>query len=82
MTERYKAEQQASHTTGILREALDSLDWDASVAFMAAFLDRIGPHLPAELRSQPPQRFARHYEEIVKAYVRSLDSVRQVLRAL
>ena len=80
MTEQFKNEQQTKHVSRILKEALDPLDWDATVAFMAAFLERIGPQLPPEMRSQPPQRFARHYQEIVQTYVRSVDRVKELLR--
>ena len=49
---------------------------------MAVFLERLGPHLPPDIRAQPPARFARHYEPILQAYVRSLDRVRQILHNL
>lgn len=80
MTEQFKTEQQAKHVSRVLKEAIDPLDWDASVAFMDVFLKRIGPQLPPEIRSQPPQRFARHYQDIIQTYVRSLDRVKELLR--
>ncbi len=82
MTEQFKTEQQGKHVSRVFKEAIDSLDWGARVAFMTAFLERIGPQLPPEIRNQPPERFARHYETILQTYVRSLDRVRQLLRKL
>ena len=82
MTEQYKLEQQANRIARVLQEALDPMKWDERVAFMRALLDRLGPHLPADIRAQPPERFARHYETVVKAYVQSLDRVKQLLRTL
>ena len=82
MTEQYKTEQQAKRVSRVLKAALDPLGWDARVRFMAAFLERLAPHLPLEIRAQPPARFARHYEPILKTYVRSLDRVRQLLHNL
>lgn len=82
MTEQYKIQQQGRHVQRALQEAMDPLDWDARVAFMGAFLARLGPQLPAEIRDQPPERYARHYDTILQAYVRSLDSVQQLLRTL
>ena len=82
MTEQFKTEQQGKHVSRVFKEAIDSLDWDARVAFMTAFLERIGPQLPTEIRNEPPERFARHYETILQTYVRSLDRVKQLLRKL
>ena len=80
MTEQLKTERQANHISRVLKEVLDPLDWSARVEFMRAFLDRLGPQLSPEIRDQPPERFARHYEIILQAYVRSLDQVKQLLR--
>ena len=82
MTERYEAEQQVKHVERVLKEALDPQDWSAREAFMAALLSRIGPQLPPEIRAEPPGRYARHYDSIVPAYVRSVDQVRQLFRTL
>jgi hypothetical protein len=53
---------------------------NARVAFIKAFLARIGPQLPAEIRSQPPERFARHYEVLLQEYVKSLNHLNRVLQ--
>ena len=82
MTEQYKFEKQSDHVRRVLQDALDPLDWEQRMAFMRAFLDRMGPQLPPEIRSQPPERFARHYETILQTYVQSLDRVKQLLRRL
>ncbi len=82
MTDQYKFEEQTKHVNRVLTEALDPLDWNAREAFMAAFLKRLGPALPPDIRSQPPERFARHYEVIAKTYARSFDKVTALLRTL
>jgi len=82
MTEQLKTERQFEHVDRVMKEILDPLDWEARVAFMGAFLDRLGPQLPPELRSQPPERFAQHYDTILRTYVQSVDRVKQVLRNL
>jgi len=82
MTEQYKAEEQAKHIDRIFKEALDPLDWDARVMLMAALLQRLAPDLPEDIRSAPPERFARRWEILVRAYVNSLDKMRDVLRTL
>lgn len=82
LTEQYKTDRQSQHVERVLKEILDPLDWDARTAFMQALLERLGPHLPPDLRRQPPERFARHYPIILKTYVQSLDRVKQLLRNL
>lgn len=79
MTEHFKTSQQAKHVSRVCKAALEPQDWDERVRFMQAFLDRLGPDLPQEIRSQPPEWFAQHHEIIVQTYVRSLDRVKQLL---
>ena len=81
LTEQLKAEQLSKFVERVLKEALDPQDWDAKVAFISALLARIGPQLPPEIRDQPPARFARCCEPLVKAYVESLDRVKEAFRA-
>ena len=82
MTEQFKTEMQVNHVRRVVKEAVDPLDWSGRVTFMEAFLERLGPHLPPELRDEPPERFARHYETILQTYIQSLDRVKQLLRTL
>ncbi|MDM8008445.1 MAG: hypothetical protein QUV05_20090 [Phycisphaerae bacterium] len=82
MTERFKAEHQSSHVSRVVRVAVDPLDWSERVEFIRGLIDHLGPHLPPDLRAQPPERFARHYEAICQTYARSLDRVKDLFRTL
>ena len=82
LTERFKQEEQEKQIKRILSEALDPLDWNSKVAFMAVFLRRIAPQLPPELQTEPPERYANQYETIIPLYVQSMDRLRERLRAL
>jgi len=82
LTEQYKIEQQGKHVSRVLKEAIDPLDWERKVAFMAALLERIGPQLPPDIRGQPVERYARYCETIAQGYVQSLDRVKELLRRL
>ena len=64
-------EEQEKHVNRVLKSVLDPLDWESKVALMEALLKRLEPHLPPEIISQPRERFAVHYEIIVRAYVQS-----------
>jgi len=81
-TERFKAEQQSRHVSRVVKVAVDPLDWPGRVEFVRGIFDYLGPQLPSDLRSQPPERFARQYEVICQMYARSLDRVKDFLRTL
>jgi len=82
MTECFKAEQQTRRVSRVLKEAVDPLDWKERVSFTSGLLARLAPLLPPEMRSLPPERFARHYETIARAYVSTLDGLKKLLRRL
>jgi len=82
LTDQFKAEQQEKHVSMILKSAISSLEYEERVAFMAALLERLARHLPPDICSSPPERFADHCEPIVRAYVESLEKVDELLRRL
>ncbi len=82
LTEQFKSERQADYVHAVFRKALDGLEWQEKIDFIKAALQRLAPFLPAEIRSQPPERFARHYETIVQTYVQSFDQVSQLLKTM
>ena len=45
-------------------------------------MERLAPCLPDEIVSQPPERFARRIEAIVRMYVSSLEALKTMLRTL
>ncbi|MEI8044597.1 MAG: hypothetical protein WCL11_24515, partial [Verrucomicrobiota bacterium] len=82
MTEQLKRECQEKHVLHVLATAVNPLDWEAKVKFIKELFHRCRALLPAELTSEPPERFARDYERIVRLYVNALAEMKQVLRAL
>ncbi len=82
LTEQLKREAVERYVHLVFTETIDPLDWEAKVALMSELLVRIGSALPAEVREQPPQRYAAEYETIIRYYVDSLDRVAQRLKAL
>jgi len=80
MTDFYKLSQQQKHITAIFRQSVDSLCWDERVEFMRHAMERLKNFMPQELRNEPPERFARDYEAIIKAYVNGMDKFNQLLR--
>lgn len=82
LAEQLKAERQVAYIRRIFRDALDTSNWGESVRFMRGAMERLGAFLPAELRTEPAERFAENWEAIVQAYVQSLDRVGQLLRTM
>ena len=82
VTEEFKREEQEKHINRVLKSALDPLDWKGKVGLMGALLKRLEPHLEPRIASQPPERFAVHYELIIRTYVESLERVNSVFRSL
>ena len=82
VTEQFKNEEQEKHISRVLKIIVDPMDWEKKIALMKEFIMRIEPHLPDEITTLPPERFVGHYEELVKAYVQSMDKVKTLFRSL
>ena len=82
VTEQFKREEQEKHVNRVLKSALDPLDWKSKVDLTVALMKRLEPHLGPEISSQPPERFAVHYEVIIRTYLESMERVNSVFRSL
>lgn len=82
VAEQFKRERCSDHVRKVFREAVSALDWDGRVQFMRAALKHLAPFLPPWLTDEPPERFVRQYEAIVRTYVESWDRFNRVLRTL
>jgi len=81
ITEAFKKEEQYKYVNFVFKAALDPLDWDGKVALMGELLKRLKNHLPSEIVSQPPERYARYYDTILRAYINSVDQVKSLFRS-
>ena len=82
MADQFKAEAIEKFVLMKIKLASDPMDGAAKVAFIKVLLERLGPFLPADVRNQPPEAYATRFEEIARAYARSLDDVRHTLARL
>jgi hypothetical protein len=82
MTEQLKREKQQEHVEFVLKAEIEGLDWESKVTLLEALFNQIKDHLPPEIRSQPPESYAKHSDIIVKAYVNSMDQLRFVFRSI
>jgi hypothetical protein len=82
MTEQFKKEEREKEVQRVLLEALDPLDWDSQVALIKALLKRLWTHLPDDIRDHPPERYANHVGPLARAYVESMDHLKNAFRSL
>lgn len=82
MTEQYKTRLQADHVAVVLEKAVAAMSWPDRIRFTQAAMNRLRPFLPAEIRDEPPERFARQAADIAKAYVRSTSPMLRLLSTM
>ena len=82
LTEEYKHELKKQHVSYVLKSALDPLDWESKVSLITEIMKTLQHVLPKKIKSQPPERFAGHYELIVNAYVDSINKLDMIFRRL
>ncbi len=82
MTEYLKQEEKGEYITMVFKVTIDPFDWDAKVRFMEAFMERIGPELPADLRDLPAKKLADNWETIIRHYVELKAKVSDLLKRL
>jgi len=56
--------------------------WDEKVNLIREFIATCGPHLSTEIQTSQPERYARDYEELIRAYVEALKSTASAFRRL
>jgi hypothetical protein len=77
-----KRDEYEKHVARVLAEAVDPLDWAGRVQLASAFLARCGSELPDDLRGEPPERYARRLKDLLRAWCRSGEQIRTIMRAL
>lgn len=82
ITEHLKQAARDNHILKVFKETIDPLDYQLRVSLITKLLNREKFHLPEEITSQPPERFADDYEEIIKAYSQSMSNLTTIMRRL
>jgi hypothetical protein len=77
-----KCDEYEKHVARVLAEAVDPLDWAGRVQLAVAFLARCGSELPDELRGEPPERYARRLKDLLRAWGKSGEQIRTIMRTL
>lgn len=82
LTEQFKAEERNEYVQRVFKDALNSLGWSDRVDFVRGAMKHLRPFLPEKIRNEPAERYARNYETIIQAYVKSMDEVNQLLNSM
>ena len=82
LTEQHKAEKKEAYIEMVFKDAIEALGWDEQLSCIRGLVKRAGQCLPEEFKNEPPERFAKNYNSILRTYVKSLDNVEQFLRTM
>ena len=82
MTDYRKEKEKGDYIFALFNVLMDSRDENAKVRLMKAFMERVGPMLPAELRDLPTDQLARSWKKILICYIESIDKVSDLLKRL
>ena len=82
MTDQFKEEEKEKYVSWIFKMAMNPLDWDQKVRIMASVLKRLKCILPSDIADQPAERYAVHFEPIVRALCQSKDKMISIFRSI
>ena len=57
-------------------------EWDTKVGIISQFIDQCGANLASSIRSDQPERYAQNYQELIRSYVKSLQTTSSIFRRL
>ncbi|MCX7013946.1 MAG: hypothetical protein NTW86_15575 [Candidatus Sumerlaeota bacterium] len=76
----------AKSTENYIRDAFDrhvaTNSWEEQVEIIREFIAECGAYLRSDIRAGQPERYARDYEQLIRAYVQGLRSTSSVFRRL
>ena len=82
ITEYLKQEACEKHVLKTFKKNIDPLDFRIKTALVTELIKMGQEHLPDEIISQPPERFAENYEEIIAVYAKSKNALAALLNRL
>ncbi|MBN2590817.1 MAG: hypothetical protein JXA96_13215 [Sedimentisphaerales bacterium] len=80
LTEQFKFEQRTGHVNSVLSRIIDQTNIEERIEFTRKLLEYLRQWLPSEIRNRPASTLIDRYQEIIKAYVSSLDRLKQTFR--
>ena len=82
LANQFKGDEQEKRAGFVIKKMYTDLKYEERVALIQAFIDRVKPYLPEEVLSSPPARYVHEAEVLIRAYVRAMNEVKQLVRAI
>ncbi|MFH0794375.1 MAG: hypothetical protein V2A74_10125 [bacterium] len=77
-----KAESVERYVRDVFDRHVAPNSWEDQVEIIRQFIAECGTLLSANIRTDQPERYARNYEELIRAYVESLKRTSPIFRRL
>lgn len=78
----YRHDQEEMYVGWVLRLALDGMAYEDRCALVLAFMDLVRPCLPPGEGPHQPERYVDDLGPLIRAYVQSMDQLRETFRAM
>ncbi len=82
LAQQFIKNQQATHVTSVICDALKVRSWTERVAIMRDLMARLAVHIRDDADLTAAEKFVEHVEWIARTYIHSLDSIRTRCNAL
>ena len=82
MTRQLSNQEKERHINYVIKSTLDPLDKKAQRSLIVSLLGHMKTFLPPDVLSQPPEKFLRHYDVMVRSYVQSISKLKSIFRSL
>jgi hypothetical protein len=82
MTDKFKWEEMEKHLNLVIKTAIDPLSDREKIDFIKEMMKCLDINLSPEEKEQPPERYAAHYEQLIRAILRSKEEVERLFRSI
>jgi len=82
LADQYKADEERDYTNCILKETLDSLDYERRLALMAEVIEFLRPHLPDDLGHLIPEQLVGEERTVILRLLGSITNMNNLLLSL
>ena len=82
MWEELKRQLKGKHIFYVFKLLFDSLSFQEQEGIMVSLINLLKPHLSHEVITKPARYYVSNYEDIIKAYVQSMDHMKSTFRSI
>lgn len=82
IAEKLKSESVERYIRDVFDRNIEPNSWDQKVEIIRQFMAHYGSHFSPAIRSEPPERYAQNYQELIRSYVTALQQTSSIFRRL